>query len=97
MEVGEDAVVRALGGAAGDSVDELLDQVESSGQAGRLDEVGRWLGVGLANLVNIFNPEAVVFGGLLSRVLPLVEDSLRAELGAALTAPRAKMSRLSAL
>jgi predicted NBD/HSP70 family sugar kinase len=87
-EVGEDAVVRALGGAVGASVDDLLDQLESSGHAGRLDEVGRWLGVGLANLVNIFNPEAVVFGGLLSRVLPLVEDKLRAELRAALTAPR---------
>ncbi len=40
------------------------------------NEVSTWLGIGIANLVNLFNPEAVVFGGGLSRahrfILPVV-------------------------
>jgi len=31
-------------------------------------QVGDWLGFGVANLVNIFNPETVVFGGTLRDV-----------------------------
>jgi glucokinase len=31
------------------------------------EQVSTWLGIGIANLVNIFNPEAIVFGGGLSR------------------------------
>jgi len=31
-----------------------------------LREIGTWLGVGIANLVNLFNPEAVILGGGLS-------------------------------
>ncbi|GIH90716.1 ROK family protein [Planobispora siamensis] len=33
-----------------------------------LGRVGDWLGLGVANLVNIFNPEMVVFGGTLREV-----------------------------
>lgn len=31
-----------------------------------LEETGRWLGIGLANLINALNPRRVVFGGILS-------------------------------
>jgi glucokinase len=31
-----------------------------------LEETGRWLGIGLANLINALNPQRVVFGGILS-------------------------------
>jgi predicted NBD/HSP70 family sugar kinase len=33
-----------------------------------LHRVGNWLGLGVANLVNIFNPEIVVFGGMLREI-----------------------------
>jgi predicted NBD/HSP70 family sugar kinase len=33
-----------------------------------LHQVGDWLGYGVANLVNIFNPTMVVFGGVLREV-----------------------------
>ena len=33
-----------------------------------LRQVGDWLGFGVANLVNIFNPEMVIFGGTLRDV-----------------------------
>ena len=46
-----------------------------------LQEVGERLGVGVANLVNIFNPEMIVLGGGLNRasaiVLPIVEGLIR--------------------
>lgn len=45
-----------------------------------LDEVGRWLGVGLAGLVNVLNPEVIVLGGLFGRIHPYVGGALRTEL-----------------
>ena len=50
--------------------------------------VGHWLGVGIANLVNVFNPEVVVFGGVLRQLLPATEAMVRTELAYALAAPR---------
>lgn len=35
-------------------------------------QVSTWLGIGIANLVNIFNPQAIVFGGGLSRAHRLI-------------------------
>ncbi|MFP4344829.1 MAG: ROK family protein [Anaerolineales bacterium] len=46
-----------------------------------LEEVGQQLGVGIANLINIFNPELVVLGGALSLagdfLMPVVEQTVR--------------------
>lgn len=41
---------------------------------------GRWLGIGLASLVNVFNPRAVVLGGLHGRLYPLIEQVVLEEL-----------------
>jgi predicted NBD/HSP70 family sugar kinase len=89
-EVGEGAVLIALGGGRRDDVDVLLAPLINRGtdDAPELRRVARWLGLGLANLVNIFNPEVVVFGGLLSKILPLVEAHLREHFDGALVAPR---------
>ncbi len=44
------------------------------------EEVGHYLGVGIANLVNIFNPELVVLGGALNLagpfILPAIEKTI---------------------
>lgn len=37
-----------------------------------LDEVGTYLGVGVANLINIFNPELIVLGGALNLASPFL-------------------------
>ena len=37
-----------------------------------LDEVGRYLGIGIANLINTFNPSLVVLGGVLSLAGPYI-------------------------
>ena len=55
-----------------------------------LDHVGRWLGLGLAGLVNVLNPRLIVLGGLFGRIYPWIERTLEEELTRrALPAPRA--------
>lgn len=72
-----EAVVRLLSDAAlGDAV--ALAAVQ---------EVGRWLGAGLAALINSFNPQRVILGGFLGNMWPLVEETVRAELQVRVMAP----------
>jgi glucokinase-like ROK family protein len=53
-----------------------------------LNEVGRYLGIGIANLVNTFNPSLVVLGGALSIagpfVLPRAQEEVKARAMAAI-------------
>jgi predicted NBD/HSP70 family sugar kinase len=84
-EVGEGALLRRAGHPpdAGREEVEAVLQEAAAGSADALaavDAVGRWLGFGLAGLVNIFNPQVVVLGGLFSRLHPLVDATLGAEL-----------------
>jgi glucokinase-like ROK family protein len=54
-----------------------------------LSDVGRYLGIGIANLVNTFNPRRVVLGGVLSLAGPYFLPRARQEFAArALAAPR---------
>ena len=85
-EVGEEALLALAGQPAGggsQAVEEVLREASEGSARARaaLDHVGRWLGTGLAGLVNVFNPERVVLGGLFSRIHPHVVDALDAELG----------------
>jgi glucokinase-like ROK family protein len=75
-----------------------VDVVVQAAQAGdpvartALEEVGVQLGIGVANLVNTFNPEMVVLGGALSLaspfLLPVIEEMIRKH---ALAQPRASV------
>ena len=61
--------------AAGREVDALLRDAEAGvpgAPCSALDHVGRWLGIGLAGLVNILDPRLVVLGGLFGRIHPFV-------------------------
>jgi glucokinase len=44
-----------------------------------LEETGRWLGIGLAGFVNIFNPEVVAVGGGASRAGRFILDPAHEE------------------
>jgi predicted NBD/HSP70 family sugar kinase len=46
-----------------------------------LHDVGRWMGRGLAGLVNTLNPRLVVFGGLFETLYPFIIETVEAELG----------------
>lgn len=63
------------------------------GAVAALAEVGRWVGIGLAGLINILNPRVVVLGGFFSRAFPYIEPSMTAALDArALAAARRAMT-----
>ena len=82
-EAGEEALLRAAGpvvdGASGRArVDNVLARRRRRrpGDADACARIGHWLGLGIGDLVNLFNPELVVLGGLFSRLYPIVEDTI---------------------
>jgi predicted NBD/HSP70 family sugar kinase len=93
--VGEGALLRlaghpSAGGRA--AVDAVLAEAAAGSPSAlaALAHVGRWLGIGLAGLVNVLDPRLVVLGGLFGRIHPFVRDALEHELDRrALAAPRA--------
>jgi predicted NBD/HSP70 family sugar kinase len=93
-EIGEGALLARAGRSpAGGSaeVDAVLEAAAAGSPAAvdALDSVGRWLGLGVAGLVNIFNPRLVVLGGLFGRIHPFVARTLEDTLDRrALPAPR---------
>lgn len=71
-EIGEHALLR-MADRDGTGRDGILAVVEAAARGDMvaqdaIRQVGDWLGFGVANLVNIFNPEMVVFGGTLRDV-----------------------------
>jgi predicted NBD/HSP70 family sugar kinase len=93
-EVGEPALLRRAGrdpAGGQEAVDDVLRAAEAGDPQAlaALDEVGRWLGIGLAGLVNLFNPRLVVLGGVLGRIFPYVHARVDEQLDQrALSAPR---------
>lgn len=84
-EVGEEALLRLAGHPADGGwaeVDAVLEEARAGSAVAlaAFDTVGRWLGVGLAGLVNVLNPRLVVLGGLFGRIHPFAGDALEGEL-----------------
>jgi predicted NBD/HSP70 family sugar kinase len=84
-EVGEPALLRDAGpaGLTGQAaVRAVVDAAARGDTAARaaLRRVGDWLGFGVGNLVNIFNPEMVIFGETLRDVYLAVAAPLRSRL-----------------
>jgi len=88
-EIGEDAVLRETGKEPGTTMAEVLAAHASGEPAVRkgLRTVGYWLGTGVVDLVNIFNPDVVIFGGATRQLFEVTEPLVRAALGTALAAP----------
>jgi predicted NBD/HSP70 family sugar kinase len=84
-EIGAHALLRHAGRpvdggrAEIEAVVAAAEQGEPQARAA-VDHVGRWLGFGLAGLVNVFNPRLVVLGGLFVRMLPLIGETVVSEL-----------------
>ncbi|MEU7892481.1 ROK family transcriptional regulator [Nonomuraea sp. NPDC049152] len=109
-EVGERALLEAAGRAPDglaegplgrDAVRAVVDAADRGDIVAQdaLSRVGDWLGLGVANLVNIFNPEMVVFGGMLREIYLGAAAQVRSRLALdALPAHREKLRlRTSAL
>lgn len=92
-EIGDAAVLRATGAPEGASLDDVLRAYalgERWPQAG-MRRVGRALGQGVVNLVNVFNPELILFGGATRHVFAATEPLVREALEGALEGPRTQV------
>jgi len=73
-ETGEYALLAAAGRAPGPSGADAVRAVARDALTGdpaaarAVAEIGDWLGIGVANLINLFNPGVVIFGGMLRDV-----------------------------
>src|ERR1700712_758476 len=69
--------VAAAVGCPPDQIHRLVDYLQPGpGVPPELRRLGRSLGLGLGGLVNVFNPEMVILGGVLRWVFPLVRDDV---------------------
>lgn len=71
--VGENHLLEAAGRLPGGGPPAVAQVIASAAAgdvraASALDEVAHWIGIGLRGIANIFNPEAIVLGGVLAQV-----------------------------
>ncbi|MDP9466668.1 MAG: ROK family protein [Actinomycetota bacterium] len=88
-EISDQALLLATGAPDGVSLEQVLTAY-AAGERWALPgvrRVGRSLGTGVANLVNIFNPELIVFGGAVRHIFSATEPLVREALAGALAAP----------
>lgn len=75
--IGERAVLRATGRSE-DGGQDALAEVLLAAKAGDPDalrglgDIGRWTGIGLASLANVFDPQLIVLGGLHAELYPFL-------------------------
>jgi predicted NBD/HSP70 family sugar kinase len=79
MYASEQALLERAGSLGFDDLETLL-AAAASGRADVLElfhSIGEYLGIGIANIVNVFNPDAVIIGNRMSQARPWLEDKLR--------------------
>ena len=97
-EIGEVALLRHAGRSGAGNRQRAVLAVLRDAEDGDLEAlravhtVGRWLGLGLAGIVNIFSPEEVVLGGLFARAYPLLRGIVEEELGRRVLPPLRKVT-----
>jgi predicted NBD/HSP70 family sugar kinase len=84
-EVGAGAILDAAGLRGGrTTVAEVVAAARAGDERSRaaLRHIGGWLALGVGNLVSLFNPEVMIFGGLFREVFPLVRGQVERVLAA---------------
>ena len=86
-EIGEYALLKHAGRSEESGREAVLRVVDAAMRGDSqaqfaVRQVGEWLGFGVGNLVNIFNPEAVIFGGTLRDVYLVAAAQVRSRLTA---------------
>ena len=84
-EIGEQALLRRAGRDGETGREAVLSVVRSAMHGDSraqfaVRQVGEWIGFGVGNLANIFNPEAVIFGGTLRDVYLVAAAQIRSRL-----------------
>jgi predicted NBD/HSP70 family sugar kinase len=99
-EIGGPAILRRVGIAEKNYQPEAVTRLLREAAWGdpvavaAVEDVGRWLGIGIAGLVNVFNPQRVVLGGLLATMWPVVEQIVVSEVRARVMAPSLDLDEL---
>jgi predicted NBD/HSP70 family sugar kinase len=81
-EVGEEALARHVGIGVDTAGPALVSEVLRRAHAGDqptfagLDALGEWLGIGIGNLINVFNPDRVIIGGFYHSLFPFLEPAV---------------------
>lgn len=81
-EAGEAALARHAGIPVSVAGLGVLDTVVTRANAGdqrtleAIAGIGRWLGMGIGNLINVFNPELVILGGFYHALFPYLESAV---------------------
>jgi predicted NBD/HSP70 family sugar kinase len=86
-EIGEHALLKLAGRIEQSGREAVLGVVDAAMRGDSqaqfaVRQVGEWIGFGVGNLVNIFNPEAVIFGGTLRDVYLGAAAQIRSRLNA---------------
>ena len=84
-EIGEFALLELAGRSHLSGREAVLDVVDAAMRGDwaaqqAVRQVGDWIGLGVGNLINIFNPEAVIFGGTLRDVYLVAAAQIRSRL-----------------
>jgi predicted NBD/HSP70 family sugar kinase len=86
-EIGEAALLKYAGRTDRSGRDAVLDVVDAAMRGDSqaqfaVRQVGEWIGFGVGNLINIFNPEAVIFGGTMRDIYLVAAAQIRSRLNA---------------
>ena len=86
-EIGEYALLKHAGRGEQSGREAVLNVIDAAMRGDSqaqfaVRQVGEWIGFGVGNLVNIFNPEAVIFGGTLRDVYLVAAAQIRSRLNA---------------
>jgi len=86
-EIGEYALLKHAGRVEESGREAVLGVVEAAMRGDSqaqfaVRQVGEWIGFGVGNLVNIFNPEAVIFGGTLRDIYLVAAAQIRSRMNA---------------
>lgn len=58
------------------------------------DKAGENIGVGVSNIINIFDPEAIILGGGISRAKPLILPGIKREIKKNVVSPQGKKTKI---
>ena len=96
-EIGDEAVLESTGAPPGMSLPDVL-AAHLAGETWTgpgMERVGEMLGAGVVNLINIFNPQAIIFGGASQAIFSATEACVRDAAELALPASRRQVKLLT--